>query len=285
MKIGLIVEGGGMKCAYSAGVLDGFLDEKISFPYCIGVSAGAANTASFLAGQRDRNRRFYTEHIHEDGYFGLKNYLKNRNLFGLRYIYGTLSNSDGGDPLDLKQIMVNPADFVIVATNAKTGKPEYFHKEELIQDDYRLIMASCCLPAACKPIEWKGQYYYDGGVSDSLPFKKAMEDGCDKVVAILSKPRDYVKEPEKARVFYTVECHRYPNTIHALNERHIRYNAQFSQLKHLEDAGKAFIFAPEGNIAMSTYGMDEAANQALYDQGLSHVQQYKDALSDFLCYT
>lgn len=63
MKIGLVVEGGGMKCAYSAGILDKFLDDHIQFDYCIGVSAGAANTLSYLAGQRGRNLRFYTEHL------------------------------------------------------------------------------------------------------------------------------------------------------------------------------------------------------------------------------
>ena len=74
-KTALIVEGGGMKCAYSAGVLDKFIDDNITFDYCIGVSAGSANALSFMAGQRDRNRRFYTDHIDEPGYFGLKSFL------------------------------------------------------------------------------------------------------------------------------------------------------------------------------------------------------------------
>ena len=82
-KTALIVEGGGMKCAYSAGVLDKFIDDNITFDYCIGVSAGSANALSFMAGQRDRNRRFYTDHIDEPGYFGLKSFLKTGNIFGL----------------------------------------------------------------------------------------------------------------------------------------------------------------------------------------------------------
>lgn len=72
MKTGLVVEGGGMKCAYSAGILDRFLDEHITFDYCIGVSAGSANVASYLAGQRGRNLRFYVDHLHEPGYMGVK---------------------------------------------------------------------------------------------------------------------------------------------------------------------------------------------------------------------
>ena len=83
MKTGLIVEGGGMKCAYSAGVLDVFLDENITFDYCIGVSAGAANSASFLAGQRERNMRYYTEHVQDPRYISVRSLLKTGSLFGL----------------------------------------------------------------------------------------------------------------------------------------------------------------------------------------------------------
>ena len=99
-KSGLIVEGGGMKCAYSAGILDAFLDDNVTFDYCMGVSAGAANTASYLAGQRGRNLRFYIEHVKDPRYISIKNLIKTGSLFGLQYIYGTLTNSTGNDPLD-----------------------------------------------------------------------------------------------------------------------------------------------------------------------------------------
>ena len=99
MKTGLVVEGGGMKCAYSAGILDKLLDDDIHFDFCVGVSAGAANTLSYLAGQRGRNLRFYTEHLGDPRYLSIRSLLRTGNLFGLQYIYGTLTNSDGKDPI------------------------------------------------------------------------------------------------------------------------------------------------------------------------------------------
>ena len=147
-KIGLVVEGGGMKCAYNAAILDAFMDEGITFDYCIGVSAGSGNLVSYLAGQRGRNLRFFTEHIHTPGYFGLRSFLKTGNLFGLQYIYGTLTNSTGKDPLDFPTLKNIPSEYEIVVTNALTGKAEYFGKETMAQDDYRLIMASSAIPAA-----------------------------------------------------------------------------------------------------------------------------------------
>ena len=113
-----------------------------------GASGGAGNLASYLAGQRGRNLRFFTEHIHTPGYFGLRSFLKTGNLFGLQYIYGTLTNSTGKDPLDFPTLKNNPSEYEIVVTNALTGKAEYFGKETMAQDDYRLIMASSAIPAA-----------------------------------------------------------------------------------------------------------------------------------------
>ncbi len=105
-KTGLIVGGGGMKCAYSAGILDRFLDDKITFDYCIGVSAGAANTLSLPCRyQRGRNLRFYTVHLDDPRYLSVRSLLRTGNLFGLEYIYGTLTNSDGADPIDYDAIM------------------------------------------------------------------------------------------------------------------------------------------------------------------------------------
>ena len=165
MKTGLVVEGGGMKCAYSAGILDKFLDDDITFSYCIGVSAGAANTLSYLAGQRGRNLRFYTEHLSDPRYLSVRSLVHTGNLFGLQYIYGTLTNSDGADPLDYSAVMENPAEFYMPATDAATGRAAYFSKYDIVRDDYRAVMASCALPGFCRPVKVGDRYYYDGGDS------------------------------------------------------------------------------------------------------------------------
>ena len=281
-KIGLVVEGGGMKCAYSAGLLDAFLDDNISFKYCIGVSAGSANVASYLAGQRGRNKRFYTEHIHEPGYFGFRSYFKNRNLFGLQYIYGTLSNSNGADYLDYRKMILNPAEYLIVANDANTGEPKYFNKEEMPKDDYRIIMASSAMPGLCLPVEIDGHYYFDGCVADSIPVKKALDDGCDKVVVILSKPRDYVKKPEKLKGFYAFKCKSYPKIVESLNNRHITYTESQQQVFELEKQGKVFVFAPNESVKLSTFNMDAKANGKLYDMGLEDYINSRDKFRSFM---
>lgn len=280
MKIGLVVEGGGMKCAYSAAVLDRFLDDAVAFDYVIGVSAGSANVASFLAGQRDRNRRFYTDHISDPDYFGLNCFFKTGNLFNLHHIYADISNSYGKDPLDYEKICDNPTEYEVVATNAKTAKAEFFDGHKMPKDDYRLIMASCALPAACKPVKLdNGCRYYDGGVSDSIPVDRAIEKGCDKLVVITSKPRDFVKMPEGNRALYSLLCMKYPKIVKALNNRHIMYKSNQDMMFELEKEGKAFLYCPSKNLPMSTYAMDKDANQKLYNLG---IRDYNDTRKSFL---
>ena len=271
-----------MKCAYSAGILDAFIDEDITFDYAIGVSAGSANVASFLAGQRERNLRYYTDWIKDPGYFGIKSFIKTGNLFGLQHIYGDMTNSTGVDPIDFPALSANPTEYWIVATDAATGTPVYFPKSKMKQDDYRCIMASCALPAACKPIEIDGKLYYDGGVTDAIPVQRALDDGCDKIVAILSKPRGFIKKPEGMPFLYSRMCRKFPNTVKALDNRHIMYGKCQQQLYDLEKEGKAFIFAPSNPPKMSTYTMDREVEQQLYDLGMKDFHDAEDRFKKFL---
>ena len=281
-KTGLVVEGGGMKCAYNAGILDAFLDEGIAFDYCIGVSAGSGNLASYLAGQKERNLRFFTAHIHSSNYFGLKSLVKTGDLFGLKYIYGDLTRADGKDPLDFPAFMENPAEYEAVVTNALTGKPEYFGRELLSQDDYRLVMASSAIPVACHPVELNGVPYFDGGLTDAIPVRRALERGCGRLVVILSKNRGYVRKPQGMHALYRLACRRYPNIVKAIQRRHLVYNKNLEDVFALEREGIAFIFAASAPIHVGTYSINEEAERELYDLGLRDFSAQKDRLLEFL---
>ncbi len=281
-KIGLIVEGGGMKCAYSAGVLDNFLDEGYKFDYCIGVSAGSANLASYVAGQRERNKRYYCQHVTDPRYISIRNFLKTGSLFGLHYIYADMTNEGGGDPLDYDAMQNNPIEFCLPATDAETGLPRYFVKDEIRRNSYEPIMGSCCLPVACKVIEYEGHKYYDGGVADSVPIKKALEDGCDKVVVIYSKPRGFRMKPEGLRWLYTPALKKYPKIVECLNNRHIVYNESMDIVDELEKQGKAITFCPSDKIKIGTYTKDPKVMEALYDNGMLDAVDAKSRLAEFL---
>ena len=282
-KVGLFVEGGGTKCAYGAGVLDVFLDQNIQFDYCMGVSAGAANVASFLAKQRDRNRRFYVEHVTDKEYAGFRNFVKDGNFFGLEYIYRDLTNSDGGDPLDYETMMANPAEMCFPATDAKTGRPRYFYKEEIRKNHYEPIMATCALPVMSKPIKLNGREYFDGGVSDSIPVMKMLHDGCDKIVAVMTKPRGYVMDPQGHRRVYTKWLKdKYPVIVDKLDHRHENYNESLRKLIRLQKKGQALIFWAPADVKMKTTTKDPKVMQTLYDAGVEDAKRDAKLVKNFI---
>lgn len=284
-KVGIIVEGGGMKCAYGAGVLDVFLDEGFDkyIDYGVGVSAGAANLASFEAGQRDRNRRYYVIHSQDPRYFSVSNFFKTGSLFGLRYIYADMTNEGGGDPLDYDALISNPMEMWLPATDAVSGKPVYFRKQDMKRNSYEPIMASCCLPVACKAIEYEGHYYYDGGVTDSIPVRKALADGCEKIIYVSSKPYDFVKEPESFKHMYRLLLGRkFKKLSDALDRRHINYNESLEIIHKMEKEGNCIGFYVPKDIKIGTYTTDPAIMQQLYDAGVKDAKAKATDLKEFL---
>lgn len=188
MKTAVVDVGGGMRGIYAAGVLDYCLDQGITFDLGIGVSAGSANISSFVAGQRGRNYPFYTDYPHRKEYMGLHELVRDRAYLNLDYVFGTLSNSGGENPLDYPAFVKNPMEFMAVATNAQTGAAVYLTKQDVHQDDYGVLKASSAIPFVCKPYRIRGIDCYDGALSDTVPIQKAFDLGCDRVVLLLTKP-------------------------------------------------------------------------------------------------
>lgn len=151
MKYGVIDVGGGLRGIYGAGVLDRCLEEDLRFDLCIGVSAGSANMASYLAGQHGRNKPFYDEYSFRREYMSVHNLIRKHSYLDLGYVYGTLSNAGGENPLDYAALARSPAELCVVAANAQNGEAQYFTKADLHPDDYRILMASCCIPVIDQP--------------------------------------------------------------------------------------------------------------------------------------
>ena len=150
------------------------------------------------------------------------------------------------------------------------------------QDDYRLVMASSAIPVACHPVELNGVPYFDGGLTDAIPVRRALEQGCEKLVVILSKNRDYVRKPQGMRRLYRRACRSYPNIVDAIDRRHVVYNDNLKDVLSLEGEGVAFVFAASEPIHVGTYSMKEDAEWELYDLGLRDFAAQKEALMAFL---
>ena len=267
MKIGVVDVGGGLRGSFGAGVLDYCMEQGIRFDFGIGVSAGAANISSYMANQRGRNFVFYTEYFQREHYMGVKNLIHTGSYIGLDYIYSSLSDHEGDYPLDWKTIRNDPRDMMIVATDANTGLPHYFHKYDMRQDSYDPIKASCCVPVINRPYKVNGIPYYDGGLSDPVPYEKAFEAGCDKVVVILTRPEDYRRIPKNDKIIADLLHPHYPNASQAMRNRSVIYNQQLDECEYLQIQGKVCIVAPDSIGKMKTLTKDKDSIEALYYKG------------------
>ncbi len=279
-KIGIVDVRGGLRGVYATGVLDRCLDEQIHFDLGIGVSAGSANLASYIAGQPRRSFKFYTEYAMRKKYMGFGNFLSKRSFLNLDYIYGTLSNSDGECPLDYSALKANTMDLVVVAEEARTGRSKYFTKEDLSQDHYDIFKASSAIPFVCKPYFIKKVPYYDGALADPIPIKKAFELGCDKIVLILTLPRNTVRQTDRDKKIAARIRKQYPLSAKNLEQRALRYNAGVKLAKQYEKQGCLLIIAPNDTCGISTLSRKAEALKQLYQKGYEDGKKIVSFLAD-----
>lgn len=267
MKIGIVDVGGGLRGIYAAGVLDYCMDNGIRFDIGIGVSAGSANIISFIAGQARRNYPFYAEYPFRKEYMSGHNLLRKGSYLDLDYIYGTLSVTGGENPLDYRRFIEDPMWFLAVATDARTGKPKYFTKSDIPLDDYSVLKASSAIPGVCHPYQVNGIPYFDGALGDTIPIEKAFLWGCDKVVLLLTKPKDVPRTSDKDRKLAALVQARYPVAAEKLRQRADQYNRGVALAKRYEAQGRVLIVAPDDTCGVDTLTKDRAALHRLYEKG------------------
>lgn len=278
MKIGVIDVGGGFRGIYATGVLDYCQDHEIEFDLAIGISAGSANLAAFLAHQRGRNYTFYTEYAFRKQYASLRNFIFKRNFFDMEYVYGTLCKKDGENPLDYQALRDNPCEFIVVGTDAATGEAKYFDKSYFQQDSYDPLKASSSIPFFNKPYKINDNLYYDGALGDPVPVRKAFQMDCDLIVLILTKPENTVRvEGSDLRIAKRIKK-KYPKASEQLCLRAKHYNEGVALAKEYAKQGKLIIISPDDTCGVDTLHKDKSSLQKLYDKGYIDGQKIKNFL-------
>ncbi|MCL6572833.1 MAG: patatin family protein, partial [Bacillus sp. (in: Bacteria)] len=221
-QVGLVLEGGGMRGVYTAGILEYFLEKQLFFPYVIGVSAGACNAASYLSKQQGRNKTVTIEYASDPRYISWRNYLKNRQVFGMDFIFDDLPNKFV--PYDYDVFYANPSEFVVGTTDCLSGEPVYFKKKEYGDELLTVLRASSSLPFIAPVVRFKDKILFDGGISDPIPIKKAQQDGFAKNIVILTRNQGYLKTPSKFHFLVERKYPEYKGLQQSLRNRYSQYN-------------------------------------------------------------
>ncbi|MBR1470194.1 MAG: patatin family protein [Lachnospiraceae bacterium] len=266
IQAGLVLEGGGMRGLYTAGILDFFMEKGLQFASCYGVSAGACHLSSYMSDQQGRAYRISIDYLKDPDYCGTRTFLKTGDFFGVDYCYNRIPNEL--NPYDYDAAANYPGNCYAVATNIETGRAEYLPLKDL-RDDITAIQASASLPLLSRNVEFHEKLYLDGGMADSIPIRRSQKDGNAKNVIVLTRPADYRKKPLSVANLQAmrIKYKKYPMVIRTMQRRHLVYNRTLAYIQKLEAEGCAFVFRPEKLVKIDRIEKDTNKLKVLYLQG------------------
>ena len=265
MKIGLVLEGGGMRTLFTAGVLDAFLDKNIEVNGVVGVSAGALFGVNYVSKQKERSVRYNKKYANEKGYMGLYSWITTGNAVNKDFAFYKIPFKL--DKFDEEEFEKAKVDFYIVMTNIESGKPEYV----LIKDVFKqmeYLRATSALPFASKIIEINNKKYLDGGISDSIPIDFCETLGYDKIIVVLTRPENVHKE-DKLNFLYKLVYRKYPNLVERLINMGKDYEVVLKKIKDLENKDKIFVIRPPEILKIGRLEKNKDKIQKVYDIGLN----------------
>ncbi len=280
MKIGLLLEGGGMRGLYTAGVLDIFMEKQIPIDGIIGVSAGALFGINYKSNQMGRILRYNKKYAKNKNYMGIYSLLTTGNIMNEEFCFDKIVNEL--DPIDYEAFKKSKVEFYAVVINLETGKAEYIKINDL-KDKHNLkyLRASGSMPFVSKPVNIDNKKYLDGGIADSIPIDKVMHMDYDRVIVVLTRPEEYRKKKSNqnfSRWYYK----KYPKFAEAINHRYQMYNEELDKVSDLEKEGKIFVIRPSKLVRIKRIEKNKDKIQEMYDLGKEDAQNLLVRLNEFI---
>ena len=249
MKTGIVVEGGGMRGIYGAGVLDVLLENDIKADGLIGVSAGAIHGCSFVSGQKGRSIRYNLKYSRDPRYRSMRSLIRTGDMFWLDFCYRELPETL--DPFDNETFESSSTEYYVTCTDVETGQPVYHRCPSLRGDRIDWVRASASMPLASRIVELDGKKLLDGGVADSIPVMAFRKMGFKKDLVILTRPEGYRKKQNPMLPLIRRAYREYPEFVETAASRHLVYNRELDEISRLEREGEILVIRPSRRIKIS----------------------------------
>ncbi len=278
-KTGLVLEGGGLRGIYTAGVLDIFMENNLTVDGVIGVSAGAIHGVTYVANQPGRNIRYNLKYRHDKRYMSLYSLITTGDICGKDFCYRQIP--DELDPFDYETFKNSPMKMYVGCSNLETGEAEYLEIKDL-REEMDKLRASASLPLVSHVVEVDGKKLLDGGVSDSIPIFAFRRMGYRKNIVVLTRPRGYVKGEDKLLKLEAIKYKDYPEFVRRMYMRHRYYNKTLEKLSELEKAGEVLILRPSVDPHISRLEKNLDKIQEVYELGVSDAKERLEEIKEFI---
>ncbi len=280
--IALVLQGGGARGAFTAGVLDVFMENRLVFPYIIGTSAGALNAVNYISGDIGRSRKVTTEVLLDPKFCSFRNRVFRGSAFNFTYLFHELPKTTL--PFNAAAYNESGVRFFCVSTGLADGKVAYFEKG-VCKEFYKALASSASLPLISRPVRVEGEKYFDGGVVAPVPYEKPLEDGYEKLVMIMTRPEGYRRKKKGGGIVSFVSWllyHRHKAFYASYKKQNDYYDAGYAAAERLEKEGKAFVIYPPAHIHVGRIEKDRKALEALYQAGRDAGEAKFAALLEFV---
>ncbi len=278
-QAGLILEGGGMKGMYTAGVLDFFLDKGLEFSSVYGVSAGACHMCSYLSKQKGRSLDVGLDYLDNKKYCSVESLITTGDLFNVKTSYHLIP--EYLNPYDYAAFDKYEGKAYAVVTNIITGKPEYLRIRDM-RKDIDAIRASASLPLVSRNVKIGTGLYLDGGISDAIPIQKSIMSGNRKNIVILTKEEGYVRKAATQIGLLKLRYLKYKKVYELMKERHLTYNSTLSYLEEQQENGQAFVIRPKVKSDVGRIEKDSEKLKKLYEEGYEDAENCFELLENYL---
>ena len=277
-KNGLVLEGGGMRALFTAGVLDAFLEKSLCIDTMVSVSAGALFGVNYVSQQKGRAVRYNIKFAGDKRYMSLRNWFKTGNVLDKKFAYYDLPMKL--DVFDEKKFSESNINFYIVLTNIETGKAEYILIKDIF-DQMEYLRATSALPFASKIIKIDGKKYLDGGITDPVPIDYCKKMGCDKLIVVLTRPKGKYKE-DKLNWLFKIVYKKYPKLVERLVNMENDYKKTLKKIIELEDKGEIFVIRPDEVLDIGRLETNKEKIKEIYNKGLEKGRKEIEKLEKYL---
>jgi predicted patatin/cPLA2 family phospholipase len=279
-KTGLVLEGGGMRGLFTAGILDVLMENNVTFDGVVGVSAGATFGCNFISHQIGRTLRYNMSQRKNPKYMGIRSLIKTGDYVGGEYAYHVLPTKL--DVFDFEAFEKNPTEFHVVTTNVRTGEAIYHRIDKVDYTGMEWIRASASMPIISRPVAIGDYEMLDGGIADSIPLRYFESEGFKRNIVILTQPKGFRKKLTKLMPVFKATMRKYPAIIEGMSKRHLMYNRELDYISQQQMAGKCLVICPSATLPIGRTSLNAKKMQHVYDMGRKAGEDNLEAIRKFI---